>query len=335
MLMRTKGAMAVWGMAALLVIGAAGCGGNHRIIPGVPEVPTGQLPANAIFYTDSPTGEGIQVSYINPNGSGDTVYASLPATFTGFTFDPNTGQKFFGYMQPEATQIGIYRNSVASAQGATQIVSARYDFVSSMHVSPDGQTLYYVASIPEQPAQLWRVPIAGGEPVAIDTAEAADLTAAGDRLVYSKVVGAATELFVVGTGNGATPVQITSSGKEHLYPAWNRQGTEIAFASDASDSSLDLFKVDASGDNEVQLTNTLGVTELSPSFNEAGSRVAFVALSSNVEESGLYTTGANGTDVGRQLVKADQAILEWTYWTTSEGRSRSPKSILQLIRSRR
>jgi len=277
-----------------------------------------------IFYNNTPD-QGVtnDYRYISPTGTGDTDYIALPSSnFQGIALNASSATKYFGYFSTATSTFGIYSSTTWSISGATALVAPTYAFVGSLQVSPDGTTLYYTAATSAtQDPQLWKVPVAGGTPVALDTAESFHLNAAGTTFVYSKIVNGVPQLFTRGTGVGDTVTQITKNSYANDLPQWNKQGNQIAFCANPAgpQNPYDIYTMNPDGTGVTQITNTPNTDEFTPSYNTGGTLVSYSTQDTDVTKQGLYTIALTGSATAT-LIKADQTIQPGTYWTTTGGR---------------
>jgi len=297
-----------------------------------------------VFFSDSPDqANGTFVTdyrYITPSttntpGTANTLYVELAATFGAVAFNSVNQTKYFSFQADGNSPYGIYSNTTFSTTGAKSIVAPTYSFVGAIQVSPDGTTLYYLAATGANNPQIFTVPVGGGvAPTALDFAENMQLNAAGNQLVYSKLIGLSPQLFVRGIAPTSTPTRITNNAFQDDQPQWNKAGTQIVYISNPSGNADDIFLVNPDGSGGKQVTNTPNADERSPSFNGAGTSISFVARDIDLNKTGIFTeTLGTGTDVNRNLVVQDASVLDGTYWTDAHGRG--PKSWSYLVRSKR
>jgi hypothetical protein len=91
--------------------------------------------------------------------------------------------------------------------------------------------------------------------------------------------------------------QVTTGAVTDETPAWSPNSDKIAFASNRSGNS-DIWVVNANGTGLAQLTNS-GLEEKYPSWNPAGTQIAYILQDPNAGEWGhgyfLYTMNADGS----------------------------------------
>lgn len=311
-----------WAVVALPLC-MAGCGGGGG--SSAPTVPVGILPHNVIFYADSSNTTPLNYNYwyIAADGSGNTAYASLnPDNYQGLAFNSASTKKFFAYRADTSSAFGIYQNSSVSITGATNLVPPSYDNIVSLQTSQDESTLYFIASSGTADPVLYKLSLTvPGSPIPLDTAFDGQVNAAGNQVVYSKLVSGNLAIFVRGTNATDTPTQITHDSFDDDFPQWNRAGTKIAYSAKPS-GLFDIYTMNADGTSVTQVTNTPTADEHTPSFNDSGNALSFVSLDNDPSKSGLFTVSlGSSTDLNRKIVKLDADILDGTYWSSSNGRS--------------
>jgi len=73
-----------------------------------------------------------------------------------------------------------------------------------------------------------------------------------------------------------TPQRITENDATERYPCWSHDKTKIAFASDRA-GSMDIWVMDADGNNPVPLTSTANIDEIQPVWSPDDSKIAFIS----------------------------------------------------------
>jgi hypothetical protein len=282
----------------------------------------GVFPPNVIIYGEA-TAEGAQLRYISPDGSGDQLYAGLSQNVLSVGLDPTQQNvKVFSYQADANSNVGLMRNTTLSGEGATELLPAAYRFIEQIQVSPDGQTVYFIAGLGESDAQLLKVSMDGGEATVVDLAESFHINQAGTQIAYSKFVNGNEEIFTMNLAGTPNPVRRTFSPLDDTLPQWSKDGTKIVFASNRRNANdYDLYTMNADGSGTVALTATDDTIELGASYNEAGDTVAYAALGGESTGGGLYTIPTAGG--GRTSVKPSDALLGSAYWTTAGGRGRT------------
>ena len=293
----------------------------------------GVLMPNTIYYSEGVT----SVRTIKPDGTGDALLATIPDTISAAVPNPVVvGQWFFAYRSSASGLYGIYRNASLTISGAVQIVTPTYSSVTSLQASPDGSTLFYVASTSLTPGQIFKVATISGTPLALDFAESAHLNMKGDYLVYGRYNATLGRAQIVkrSSADSATAAVLVNDSNDDLFPQWNRAGDKVVFKAALSPTGQDLFVVKSDGTSLLKITNTPGTDKLAASFSPDGTQVAFGAVNVDPAQTGIYKTGTTAVDSGTTLVKADSAISEQIYWTGTNGRS-SLSSIAMIRSSKR
>ncbi|MEX2555733.1 MAG: hypothetical protein WEB06_08880 [Actinomycetota bacterium] len=104
------------------------------------------------------------------------------------------------------------------------------------------------------------------------------------------VAGGAFDIFTV-TPDGTSEVRLTDDPGFDVDPAWNADGTKIAFASDRG-GDLDIWVMNADGSASSRLTDALGIDN-HPTWSPDGSRIAFHSNRDGNDE--IYVMNADGS----------------------------------------
>jgi hypothetical protein len=279
---------------------------------------------------------------VNPDGSGKTVYASLPLGYQGISVNPAVvGNKVFGY-SPSGTspaKYGIYQNSAIAGAGAKMIVPPTYSFIEALQVSFDGRWVYYVAPIGNGDPALYKVSINGGQPLALDNTGfifSANVDGvSGNMVTYDKeitnsqgqVVSAVFTLPT--TGHGTPTMLVNDPAHNYEFPQFSKDATQIAFESDVDDPDFDIYVAGAtggtvSGSSLIRVTNMPSVSkEDGLAFGADGSSVAFIGFAALNSQVGLYVSGQIGANPPApcNLIVQDSTIQSGLYWTSMTGRA--------------
>ncbi|MEM8638947.1 MAG: hypothetical protein AAGG51_09060 [Cyanobacteria bacterium P01_G01_bin.54] len=108
------------------------------------------------------------------------------------------------------------------------------------------------------------------------------------------------EIYVLSLDNEAAPRKVAKSDNPYNAPAWSPDNSKLVFPKENGDfGDLDLFIYDESTSKAINLTNTEGILEQSPSWSPEGDKIAF-AGASDPEDSSLfgvnvYVINADGT----------------------------------------
>jgi Tol biopolymer transport system component len=120
----------------------------------------------------------------------------------------------------------------------------------------------------------------------------------GRRLAFDLADGeegfCGCDLFVA-NADGSDVVRLTSDGTSRL-PAWSPDGSEIAYTSQPSGGTSQIFVMDADGSDAHQVTTGNGFS-VRPSWSPDGSRIAFESVVDRNPD--VYVMNADGTGVRR------------------------------------
>jgi TolB protein len=281
-----------------------------------------------IFYT-VPGLDSTEFRHIKPDGAADTLFATLPSNIAAVGLNSEVANRLvFAYQANSTAKFGIYRNSTVDIAGATTLVAPSYDFVDSLQVSSDGKFVYYIGSNGTSDS-LFKVSIDGGTPTTLvaSGALAAHVNQAGDAIVYSQLqTNNRAALFIQGVNAGDPATQLTefsgTDGFDADYPQFSKGGNRIVFSSNRGGGiTYDLWTIAAGGGDFKRVTNTTEADELGGSFNNDGSQVSFVKVSSIAEQTGIWRTNTSAVDSNTVFLNPIGAVGESTYWTSATGRS--------------
>ncbi len=316
--------------------GSNGLNGQSRDSANSALTPPGKLPSSAIFYAQYVQNSSItgtesftEYRYIQADKSGDSLYVSLPEGFEGLAGDPSVqNQKVFGARAKSGDPLGIYKSTAISAVGAVQILPPSYNSLLGMQISPNGKTLYFIGEVVNASGnQLFSVAMSGGAVKPIDYAESFSLDASGKKLVYSKVSGGVSQMFVRMVGATGSTRLLTDKFND-TSPQWNHDATRVMFSSRRDEKSYDLFTVKADGTTIQQLTNTPDMDERGASFSPDGSQISYTVQSTDTSKSGLFRAALSDVAATAVQIKASPDLAEETRWSGSGGRSKSAGSPL-------
>ena len=279
----------------------------------------GVLPKNKIFY-DELQADTVDYRYIDPAGSGDTLFASLPFNFSGLAANPVVAnQYFFGGQIAAGSKWRIYRNSTISFSGAvSQTPNISFDFIDGVQVANNGKFLLFTAATGSGSPKLYYLELKSPlpDPVALDDADRFHISSVSDKVVYSKPVGGKGAIFTRPLPTGTATNVIDAAGKEDVSPQFNKTGTKIVFSSDREGTFFDLYVANADGTDVTRITNTPDVSEAGASFNEAGDAIAYVG-------SGATTSLIRLPIGGTAVVLKESAGLNETRWTGADGKAKA------------
>lgn len=119
----------------------------------------------------------------------------------------------------------------------------------------------------------------------------------GDRIAFETNRNGQVDIYSV-DARGRDPRRLTSARQDELDPAWSPKGDRIAYTMQASETSRQVWVMNADGSGKTQLTDAANFSE-NPTWSPDGTRIAF---DSDREERGnleLYSMKADGSGVVR------------------------------------
>ncbi len=297
---------------------------------------TGALQANAIYYLTSDPTAGYDVKYTNESGSVAGTYATGVTQLAPVASpDPSSAGRllFAAPASSTSTLLGIYRNTSATTAGATTVVTPRYSEIDSLQVSRDGTKVVYVAATTaDATPHLYSVATTGsGTPTLLDGDEiiSADLSSTGNIVVYEKLPSTgSTELYVRDL-SATAPVQFTNDAFDQDEPQFSKDGSRIVFSQDDGTGRHVIGLLSSAGGAITTVNPFPGTTTSvrAPSFNAAGTRIAFVAEGDTTANTGLFTCDLSGGTVTQIPNTVAPLPLRSLYWTNNGGRAASGLSL--------
>lgn len=322
-------------VVAVNAVGPSGFSNQASALPSSGTVGQSWLPPNTIFYTAAdaldPTATDLRT--INPNGTGDTLFASEPTQFSAVAANPNVqNQLVFAFTNsanpgsdPNATY-GLYRNTTVSLAGATQLTNPStlaLNSVGTIFFTPDGQRMLFTGAIGSDHA-LYIMDSNGLNLTRLVSADDASLSPDGSKIIFSQSQGAEDDLLWMGIGETSGHPFLTTVDTDEIMPQWSKDGTKITFAAKPAASltaPYDIYVVSFGGGTAgtpVKITAN-GDFNFSPSFSPDGSQVAFDRISTvDTTQNGVYRVGSGGGS--ESIVTLNAGIENGLYWTSSTGR---------------
>jgi hypothetical protein len=324
-------------IAAALVAGlstaACGGGGGGGGSQGGSSTGTSGIVYGAneiVFGVPAAGGATFSVEEIKPGAAVSTLATGVPTSILLFTQIPRVTNSFVIAADLSGKGVfGIYTSTGLSTSAVSTVVSPKYSYVSSLSISTDGAKLVYSATLAADPTQtsyLYSLVLANGLPVQLDYSDGSALSPAdNDTIAYVANRGGSAEFDQVFTrslsaGVSGKATQITTDQANHLLPAINRQGTEIAYWDALSPSVLMLQQIGSSA-APVTLSNPNKVVPQGVCFNLDGSQVAIAADASGTGEILTQSTSAGSTP-NVLLMNSTELVGNYgVYWTDSSGRA--------------
>ena len=167
-------------------------------------------------------------------------------------------------------------------------------YASDFHFSKDGAA--YQSFEYDHPANLWRIPVAGGTPVQVTTdggyENDVEWSYDGSTLVFSADYSGNWDIWTIPAGGG-TATQLTTDPALDQDPTWSPDGSAVAFWSERS-GNADIWIVPATGGAATQVTTSASY-DWCPSWSPDGTKIAF--HSGRDGSKGIYIIDVPGTPV--------------------------------------
>ena len=167
--------------------------------------------------------------------------------------------------------------------------------------SPDSRFVAFVRVSGAVVGEVYRVPVAGGEPKQLTFAGSGASTLAwtldGREIVFSKRYSGKSYLFRV-PAEGGSSQWLTSTGSDAQFPAFSRHQNRLAWTQNTSNTDivrLALKSSSRSGTAAIKtLSNLIASTaiEVSPRYSPDGRRIVFVSGRSGSDE--IWLCGRDG-----------------------------------------
>ncbi len=315
--------------------------------PGTP-LP-GTLPSNVIFYGDGGSsalvGTSYDVHYISPDGTGDSLYVTVPPNVESLSPNPSvSGQYIFAATSGDPTSssavYGIYSNTSLSLFGAKTIASAIYPNVDSIVVSPDGNYVVFAATDTNDVSTIYRVQISGGTPAPLFAGADPTIDATGKYIVFDQYDATSSQQYIWKSnfdGSGAAQLT-TGTGTFDSFPQFSKQSDRIAFER-YNGTNTDVYTIKADGTNLTAITSSTDQIRFGPSWSPDGTLLSFytepvVSTVSSITGLCTATSTPASTIAAPTLVKSLVLPEAATYWTGNNGRSTAPWRLLQIRRKR-
>ncbi len=141
----------------------------------------------------------------------------------------------------------------------------------------------------------------------------------GTEIVFERNDGMRSDIWTA-NADGSNPRQLTTHAGNDTRPAFSNTGTKIVFASDRNGRPgiSDLFVMDASGANQVAITNTPTIDEAFPAWSPDGTAIAFS------RDGDIYKISPTGANLTR-LTTSPNTEFE-PDWSPNSARSSSVRA---------
>ena len=165
--------------------------------------------------------------------------------------------------------------------------------------SPDGQTLAFARTSSGRVADIYLVPIGGGEPkrLTFDNREIAGLawTQDGREIVFPSDRGGGYGLWRISV-TGGTPERLAVGGDNPFSPSISRQGNRLAYVQSAFDTNIwriGLSKSKGRSNHPIKLIASTNLDQ-GPQYSPDGRKIVFESSQSGSSE--VWVCDSNGTN---------------------------------------
>lgn len=162
-------------------------------------------------------------------------------------------------------------------------------------------------------AALWAQPYPFSQYMNIKSCAGADISPAGDKVLFTSNMPGVAQLFVV-SSKGGWPNQITFYEDRVAFGTWSPDGQWILFGKDIGGSErTQLFLSNPTGDKIVQLTDNNKVIHTFGDWSPDGKKIAFAANERNEAYFDIYVMDLTTRD--KKLVyqkDGNFAVAEWS-----------------------
>ena len=183
-----------------------------------------------------------------------------------------------GVIDPKSRVVESTLEIVDIETGERHIVRRAKEHFEAPNWSRDGRTLIYNGR-----GRLWRLPVEGGTPQAIDTGALRlnndhGISPDGTLLALSGAESGQSQIFVVPI-TGGTPRQVVSARPSYWH-GWSPDGKTLAYCAQRN-GEFDIYTVPVTGGEEKRITNAPGLDD-GPDYSPDGQWIYI-----NSERSGL------------------------------------------------
>jgi Tol biopolymer transport system component len=205
------------------------------------------------------------------------------------------------------SQLGIFLAPLSPGMKITaepHNLNVKVQFIENVAWTPDGKELIFSAG-PHGYTNLWRVPLAGGDPkqlVAAGLADQATLardpSGHGMRLVFKRR-NRDVNVWQIRMAGGrilGKPVRLIGSTRRDFEPRYSPDGNRIAFSSDRS-GSVEVWICDKDGSNAIQMTHFPDGITSGARWSPDSKRLVFLSTVSGQSE--IYMMDAQSGPITR------------------------------------
>jgi len=260
-------------------------------------------PTSAIFLLPAEGGEPRRVS--SPKAPGLDRAAS---------FSPD-GRELAYASCTSVNTCDVYAEDLNPARGSARRITDQNFSIFALTWSRDGRSVIYSGSrssgiLP----YLWRAEIDRRQPpqrleIAGPQASCPSVSPAGNRLVFSRYLQD-FDIWRYRVGGAAEPLIVSSLSEDN--PQFSPDGTRIAFESNRSGESEEIWLAQADGSKPVQLTHNLGRHQGTPRWSPDGRWIAFHSQGEDGRRD-IYVLDASGGKPRRITPEpSDEAVPSWS-----------------------